>query len=206
MGCRGSKRAEVEADELGSPSECRKWDESDSDGYATPDDDDACFEHWGTVSDEAVPEEAGVFRLPEWVSPELVAAHQFVPASPAEYDAVTEIRQRLDGYRGPDTDPDRILEPPNNAILRFLRGNKHETDKACARLIKHLKWRREECAWMRRGCRWCTEKPGFHTWRQIGHDVFGRPVVYSCFEQAGHLDYTGEDAVNHLVYQVTHSR
>jgi len=88
-----------------------------------------------------------------------------------------------------------------SCILRFLRARKFNPEKGAEMLRATLIWRRENRPW-EWNCKWCLAAPGYHTWRQIGSDKFGRPVVYSCFEQAGHYGYTAEDSVCHMVFAI----
>jgi len=64
-------------------------------------------------------------------------------------------------------------------------------------LVETLQWRREVRP-ERMRCRMCLHNPRSHTFRPLGVDKVGRPVMYSCF--VGLEDRDADNNVKHLIY------
>jgi len=87
-------------------------------------------------------------------------------------------------------------------LRRFLRAVGGEDVKhAAQRLVSTARWRFENKPFLWT-CEWCERRPGHHTWRQVGQDKLGRPVIYSCLAQAATHRYTATCAVRHMVYAI----
>jgi hypothetical protein len=99
-------------------------------------------------------------------------------------------------------DPDGHIADDED-VLRFLLA-RSTIEKSAQMLRTHLTWRKETKPW-RSFCPACDETPGYHALRQIGFDVEGRAIVYTCFDQcadgigfkngAEHLTYAIENAI-----------
>ncbi|CAD5117574.1 unnamed protein product [Dimorphilus gyrociliatus] len=83
--------------------------------------------------------------------------------------------------------------------MRYLKARDWNLDLAEKLLRGTVEWRKTYKPSLI-DCRWCHEKPGFHSLRQIGFDELGRPVLYCCFAQATVHKYSIEDAVAHCAY------
>ncbi|XP_033122866.1 CRAL-TRIO domain-containing protein C3H8.02-like [Anneissia japonica] len=86
-----------------------------------------------------------------------------------------------------------------NTRMRYLIGYEWDLEEAESRLLETIQWRKERRP-LEADCKYCEDQPGFHAWRQVGHDKTGRPVIYSCFAQASTVHYTAEDNVQHLLH------
>eukprot|EP00736_Rhodelphis_marinus_P005426 Rmarinus@m.5115 len=117
------------------------------------------------------------------------------PAEDAIKEALSAMREELEHV----VDDEGFLT--DQLICMFLRARDWDVARASAMLRSTVEWRAERKP-AEIQCRWCIERPGYHTWRQVGFDRLGRPVVYSCFAQAATQSYTGEDSVTHLVYAI----
>ncbi|XP_071784597.1 uncharacterized protein [Asterias amurensis] len=89
-------------------------------------------------------------------------------------------------------------------LLRYLRGYDWDVNIAHQKLQATLQWRRKLRPW-ETSCKYCDNKPGFHSWRQVGIDKQGRPVVYSSFVQATG-SFTAEDNVQHTLYLMENAK
>lgn len=62
----------------------------------------------------------------------------FIPATEDESKTVQELKHRLSTEH-----PDLGYKFSDTAILRFLRGRKHDEEKALKALVRHVQWRKE---------------------------------------------------------------
>ena len=84
--------------------------------------------------------------------------------------------------------------------IRFLRGCDGVPDDAAKLLKESLQWRRCRTTHAT-GCRACMEQRGTHPWRQVGVDLWGRPVIYYCFAQGvSKGDYSPATVNSHLMH------
>ncbi|KAK4527094.1 hypothetical protein GAYE_SCF34G5016 [Galdieria yellowstonensis] len=82
-------------------------------------------------------------------------------------------------------------------LVRYLRARDHSLRLARDMLVETLQWRREVRP-ERMRCRMCLHNPRSHTFRPLGVDKVGRPVMYSCF--VGLEDRDADNNVKHLIY------
>jgi hypothetical protein len=83
---------------------------------------------------------------------------------------------------GLDQSPDAEFMLSDQTLMRYLRARKGSVDLALEMWCETATWRDEVKPW-HVDCHLCCAAPGTHTWRQIGKDLRGRPVVYSCIRQ-----------------------
>lgn len=81
---------------------------------------------------------------------------------------------------GDETDACFVDEP---CVRRYLRSEKGDIKSAAKALLATLHWR-QEVKPMEAECPSCLEDPHSHNLRIVGVDRFGRPVLYTCFNQA----------------------
>eukprot|EP00871_Galdieria_phlegrea_P000566 jgi/Galph1/150/GphlegSOOS_G4932.1 len=82
-------------------------------------------------------------------------------------------------------------------LVRYLRARDHNLRLAREMLVETLQWRREVRP-ERMICKRCIQNPRSHTFRPLGIDKLGRPVLYSCF--VGLEDRSADNNVKHLIY------
>lgn len=128
---------------------------------------------------------------------------------PAAADADASFDERVEQVRalvkaaGVSDDPD---DPsPHSAdreLRRYLRAvGGSNVEHAARRVVATQRWRLEHRPWTWT-CTFCEKSAGHHTWRQVGYDRNGRPVVYSCLAQAATHRYTAACAVEHIVFAI----
>lgn len=114
--------------------------------------------------------------------------------TPEEILQITKLRQLV----ATTADPDNHLQEDRD-VLRFVRA-RPTLEKSAEMLRKHLQWRQETKPWQAH-CPACDETPGYHALRQIGFDLQGRPIIYTCFVQCA--DGTGiRNGMEHLMYAI----
>eukprot|EP00735_Rhodelphis_limneticus_P006238 TRINITY_DN18619_c0_g1::TRINITY_DN18619_c0_g1_i1::g.1072::m.1072 TRINITY_DN18619_c0_g1::TRINITY_DN18619_c0_g1_i1::g.1072 ORF type:complete len:375 (+),score=40.74,sp/Q55CU8/RSC5_DICDI/25.74/5e-19,CRAL_TRIO/PF00650.15/3.5e-27,CRAL_TRIO_N/PF03765.10/6.5e-05,CRAL_TRIO_N/PF03765.10/4.7e+03,CRAL_TRIO_2/PF13716.1/1.6e+03,CRAL_TRIO_2/PF13716.1/0.024,Metal_resist/PF13801.1/0.019,Zip/PF02535.17/9.5 TRINITY_DN18619_c0_g1_i1:66-1127(+) len=111
--------------------------------------------------------------------------------------AITQLEKRLEDVR--HLDKENFVN--EHTLNMFLRARNWDVDAATKMMSNTIKWRAEKDP-SNLDCRWCLERPGHHTWRQVGFDKLNRPVVYSCFAQNPTAHYTPEDSTTHLIYAI----
>lgn len=87
-------------------------------------------------------------------------------------------------------------------LYRYLRARKGDAEAAASMLEETIAWRQASgVAQDRIDCPMCCERPGTHTWRQIGFDRRAMPVIYSCAKQepAG-VKVQPQDSNMHMLY------
>lgn len=112
-------------------------------------------------------------------------------------DLVAELKSRLVDEPCPENEPNFLED--DSMLLRYLKSRDGNVDLTEKMLCKSMEWRRTYKP-LTIDCRWCHERPGMHTLRQVGFDEAGRPVLYSSFTQAATQRNTAEESVTHLVY------
>ena len=100
-----------------------------------------------------------------------------------EQAAIAQLRELLAEFRGEEGSPeDRFLS--EMTLTRYLRARKGDVEAAANMLEETLAWRRASgVAAGTVDCPICCERPGTHTWRQIGFSRQAMPVIYSCAKQ-----------------------
>eukprot|EP00108_Taenia_solium_P006456 TsM_000397500 transcript=TsM_000397500 gene=TsM_000397500 len=94
----------------------------------------------------------------------------------------------------------------NESILTdFLRARKYKLDDAVEMLTAAVEWRREYQP-LKVDCHYCHDQPGFHCIRQVGHDKYGRPILYACFAQAFATKNHSADTILHCVQMLENAR
>ncbi|XP_022083934.1 random slug protein 5-like [Acanthaster planci] len=125
--------------------------------------------------------------------------HHHEPDEEEQSQRLNELQHRSEGLE----DEEGFLNDKYN-LLRYLRGYDWDVDTAYHKLKATLEWRQEHRPW-EADCRYCEERPGFHSWRQVGIDKLGRPVVYSSFVQAA-KHFTAEDNVQHTLFLMENAK
>ncbi|XP_062621014.1 phosphatidylinositol transfer protein 3-like [Saccostrea cucullata] len=90
-------------------------------------------------------------------------------------------------------------------VVRYLKSRDWNIDEAEKLLRNTIEYRRR-LNLIDIDCRWCHERPGYHTMRQVGFDESGRPVIYSNFRQAATHRYSAEDSVTHVSYIIENAK
>ncbi|RUS80184.1 hypothetical protein EGW08_012041 [Elysia chlorotica] len=89
----------------------------------------------------------------------------------------------------------------DETIVRYLKSSEWKLKEAEKALLSTLEYRRQTRP-LRLDCKWCHERPGYHSMRQVGHDESGRPVIYANFAQAATHKNSVEDVVAHVTYLI----
>lgn len=92
-----------------------------------------------------------------------------------------------------------------DTLRRFLKARNWSVDESEVLLKKAVEWRREHDV-INVECKWCHNKPGFHSIRQVGFDTQGRPVIYACFTQITSNTPTVDDTVAHCTYLIENAQ
>lgn len=100
---------------------------------------------------------------------------------------------------------DEDFFPNDSTIVRYLKSRDWNVDEAEKMLRNTIEFRRRTNV-IDIDCRWCHERPGFHTMRQVGFDESGRPVIYSNFRQAATHRYCAEDSITHVSYIIENAK
>ncbi|CAG2239508.1 unnamed protein product [Mytilus edulis] len=90
-------------------------------------------------------------------------------------------------------------------LVRFLKSrewNINETEKMLKESIEYRRRIRPSHL----DCKWCHDRPGCHSMRQVGFDEAGRPVIYSNFAQANLRHNTSEDTICHCTYLIENAK
>ncbi|VDL28902.1 unnamed protein product [Hymenolepis diminuta] len=90
-------------------------------------------------------------------------------------------------------------------LTDFLRARKYNLSNAVDMLTEAVEWRRTFRP-LSTDCTYCHENPGYHCIREIGHDKFGRPILYACFAQANTTKNRSEDTIMHCVEMLENVR
>lgn len=105
----------------------------------------------------------------------------------------------------PPIEGDEDFFPSDSTIVRYLKSRDWNVDEAEKMLRNTIEFRRRTNV-IDIDCRWCHERPGFHTMRQVGFDESGRPVIYSNFRQAATHRYCAEDSITHVSYIIENAK
>ncbi|XP_070575173.1 phosphatidylinositol transfer protein 3-like [Ptychodera flava] len=111
-----------------------------------------------------------------------------------ERTLVDELRERL-----VDVKDEEDYAKKGNNLRRYLVAKNWNLKDAEAMMKATILWRKEKKPW-KQNCSECLEQLGYHSWRQVGFDKLGRPVIYACFTQSPVRKYTVEDSLNHIMY------
>ncbi len=118
-----------------------------------------------------------------------------------EEAAILQLKELVADLRGEKGGPaDRFLS--DMTLYRYLRARKGDAEAAASMLEETIAWRQASgVAQDRIDCPICCERPGTHTWRQIGFDRRAMPVIYSCAKQepAG-VKVQPQDSNMHMLY------
>jgi len=114
-------------------------------------------------------------------------------------ELLEDLRKRVADVEPIPGEPDFF----NNAetLMRYLKAREWNVEEAEKQLKATIEWRKTTLP-REVDCRWCHERPGFHCMRQVGFDELGRPVIYSCFAQAGTNKNVVEDSLAHVTYLI----
>ena len=118
-----------------------------------------------------------------------------------EEAAIVQLKELVAEFRGPKGGPEDLFLS-EMTLYRYLRARKGEVEAAASMLEETIAWRRASgVAEARVDCPMCCERPGTHTWRQIGFDRRAMPVIYSCAKQepAG-TKVQPQDSNMHMLY------
>ncbi|XP_006817412.1 phosphatidylinositol transfer protein 3-like [Saccoglossus kowalevskii] len=113
-------------------------------------------------------------------------------AAIAEEQLIGALKQKLQDMKDDFT-------KDSTTLRRYLIARNWNIKDAESMLRATVDWRKENQPW-RQECLQCYEQPGYHSWRQVGMDKRGRPVIYSCFSQSPVRTYTVDDSLKHLMY------
>ncbi|XP_064640917.1 uncharacterized protein LOC135495857 isoform X2 [Lineus longissimus] len=116
---------------------------------------------------------------------------------------IEELRKRLEDVPPLEGEPDFVRS--DETLVRFLKSRDWKLPEAEKLLRATVDWRRESKP-LTMDCRWCHEKPGFHTMRQVGFDELGRPVMYASFTQASTRKNSVEDSIAHVTYLIENAK
>ena len=118
-----------------------------------------------------------------------------------EKEAYSQLNDLVSEFRGEKGCPeDRFL--CEMTLYRYLRARKGDVEAAASMLEETVAWRRASgVAEETIDCPMCCERPGTHTWRQIGFDRRAMPVIYSCARQEPPgTKVLPQDSNNHMLY------
>ncbi|CAH8575573.1 unnamed protein product [Heterobilharzia americana] len=119
-------------------------------------------------------------------------------------DLKMELRQLAQRFLTPLPDePD--FATCDETLTRFLVARNYVVQDAFKQLTTAVEWRREFKP-LTTQCKWCHETPGFHSIRQVGFDLEGRPVMYASFVQCQTLKNNADDVIYHMVYLIENAR
>lgn len=118
-----------------------------------------------------------------------------------EEAAIVELKALVADFRGEVGGPvDLFLS--DMTLYRYLRARKGDSQAAASMLEETIAWRQASgVAQDRIDCPMCCERPGTHTWRQIGFDRRAMPVIYSCAKQEPPgVKVQPQDSNMHMLY------
>ncbi|KAL3860779.1 hypothetical protein ACJMK2_010850 [Sinanodonta woodiana] len=112
-------------------------------------------------------------------------------------EMISELRTRMKDVSPLEDEPDFFTS--EETLVRFLKARNWDINASEKMLKETVEYRRLKRP-MHMDCTWCHDKPGFHSMRQVGFDLMGRPVVYSNFSQAICHRNSVEDSITHSTY------
>ncbi|XP_076109923.1 phosphatidylinositol transfer protein 3-like isoform X2 [Mytilus galloprovincialis] len=116
---------------------------------------------------------------------------------------ILELKKRLVGIKPLEDEPEFFNS--EETLVRFLKSrewNINETEKMLKESIEYRRRIRPSHL----DCKWCHDRPGCHSMRQVGFDEAGRPVIYSNFAQANLRHNTSEDTICHCTYLIENAK
>lgn len=116
---------------------------------------------------------------------------------------ILELKERLEAIEPLEEEPDFFTS--DETIVRYLKSRDWNINEAEKMLKESIEYRRKVKP-QHIDCRWCHERPGCHSIRQVGFDEAGRPVIYSNFAQATLRHNTTEDSVCHCTYLIENAK
>ncbi|XP_046381912.1 SEC14-like protein 1 [Haliotis rufescens] len=116
---------------------------------------------------------------------------------------ITQLRTRMQSVEPLADEPD--FHTNSETVARYLKSRDWNLEEA-ERLLKETVDYRRQNRPLHLDCRWCHDRPGFHSMRQIGHDEMGRPVIYSNFSQATTHRNSVEDSISHVTYLIENAK
>lgn len=116
---------------------------------------------------------------------------------------IGELRSRLTNIEPLEGEPDFFTS--TETLCRFLKARDWQLDVAEKALRATIEYRRSVQP-LDVDCKWCHQKPGFHSMRQVGFDELGRPVIYSSFTQTTARKITVEDSIRHVTYLIENAK
>jgi len=122
---------------------------------------------------------------------------------PNKSDLMAKLRSRLENIVPLADEPDFFAK--DETLMRFLTARDWDLKEAEKQLKSTIEWRRKYKP-LDVDCTWCHEKPGYHSMRQVGFDLAGRPVIYSCFAQVAVNKNNVDDLVAHCVFIIENAQ
>lgn len=116
---------------------------------------------------------------------------------------IAELRERVAGIEPLADEPDFFSS--EETIVRYLKSRDWNVNDAEKMLKESIEYRRKVKP-LQQDCKWCHERPGCHSMRQVGFDEAGRPVVYSNFAQASLRHNSVEDTVCHCTFLIENAK
>lgn len=110
---------------------------------------------------------------------------------------IAEFRKKMDGVPVLLDEEDFFVK--DETLTRFLKARDWKINDAEKLLKATVEWRRINRP-LHSHCMGCMEQQGYHSMRQVGFDVQGRPVIYSSFTQCSARQNRTEDIVHHVTY------
>ncbi|ESO82698.1 hypothetical protein LOTGIDRAFT_211338 [Lottia gigantea] len=116
---------------------------------------------------------------------------------------IEELRGRLSDIPPLEDEKDFFLS--EETLARYLKSCNWNVAEAEKYLKDTIEYRRKTRP-LYVDCKYCHERPGYHSMRQVGFDEMGRPVIYANFAQASTHKYMLDDSVAHVTYLVENAK
>ncbi|CAC5357538.1 unnamed protein product [Mytilus coruscus] len=116
---------------------------------------------------------------------------------------ILELKKRLVGIKPLEDEPEFFNS--EETLVRFLNSRQWNINDAEKMLKESIEYRRRIRP-SHLDCKWCHDRPGCHSMRQVGFDEAGRPVIYSNFAQANLHHNTTEDTICHCTYLIENAK
>ncbi|KAK6185894.1 hypothetical protein SNE40_008032 [Patella caerulea] len=116
---------------------------------------------------------------------------------------IEELRSRLVGI--PPLEDEEDFFTSYETLARYLKSYNWNVNEAEKYLKATIEFRREQRP-LYVDCKYCHDRPGYHSMRQVGFDEMGRPVIYANFAQAATYKYMLDDSVAHVTYLVENAK
>ncbi|KAK3085499.1 hypothetical protein FSP39_004253 [Pinctada imbricata] len=112
-------------------------------------------------------------------------------------DKIRILRERMESQ--PPIEGEEGFATSDETIIRYLKSRDWNLAEAEKTLLGTLEYRRKVRP-REIDCKYCHDRHGYHSMRQVGFDESKRPVIYANFAQASIHRNTVEDSVTHVTY------